>query len=196
MTIEANQLARTPHVSYSQDCSRRYTAIVTSADAAAEQLEVLFGYHSWANAELISFCAALPPAQQQFSLPGTPGTVARTLTHLVSSEQLYLQAVTGEEPSNWIESLLLPVAELVDRDAENAATWRKFLTTRYDPRAVVTDPRNPLRTFVVWERVAQLLVHGIEHRTHTCSILGANGLEPPDVGLGPFGDMRRALQEP
>jgi hypothetical protein len=30
------------------------------------------------------------------------------------------------------------------------------------------------------------LVHATEHRTHVCTILGANGIEPPDISVGAY----------
>jgi uncharacterized damage-inducible protein DinB len=157
---------------------------------APSQLQRMFEHHAWATKTLIDFCAELGE-QQTLSLAGTPGTIARTLTHMVSSEQLYLEAVTGKEPAAWLEELIVPVADLVDRAVENAERWWAYLEAGYDPDQVVSDPRDSARHFVLWERIAQTLAHGAEHRTHACSILGANGIEPPDLSLGAFGNLMR-----
>ena len=36
--------------------------------------------------------------------------------------------------------------------------------------------------------LTQALVHATEHRTHVGTILGANGIEPPDISVGAYED--------
>ena len=35
------------------------------------------------------------------------------------------------------------------------------------------------------------MVHAAEHWTHVCTILGANGIEPPDLSVGAYEDVAR-----
>jgi uncharacterized damage-inducible protein DinB len=148
-----------------------------------------FAYHAWATERLIRFCAGLAPDQQELTAAGTMGSVERTLTHLVSSEQFYLRDLTSEDPPRWIESRIVPVVELLDRTRENAERWRAYLVADRDPEeAFTTNWRGHDRRVVRWESVIQALMHGAEHRTHVCSVLGANGIEPPDVSVGAYRD--------
>src|SRR2546423_3966148 len=57
-----------------------------------------FRYHKWANLHLLDVCANLNPDQLQLTSPGTYGTIAATLQHLVAAEQRYLRRLAGHEP--------------------------------------------------------------------------------------------------
>ena len=70
-------------------------------------------YNTWANLRLLEACEALSPEQLAASAPGTYGTIARTLEHLVDAEAFYYTLLTGETlppPFNWKENP--PVPEL------------------------------------------------------------------------------------
>jgi len=153
------------------------------------QLQRSFAHHSWATANLIDFCHGLGPQQLQLTAPGTLGPIERTLTHLVSSEQFYLRDLTGEDPRRWIESRIVSLDELAARAGENASRWVAYLETGPDPdETFVTTWRGNPKTVVRWGSLTQAIVHGTEHRTHVCTILGANGIEPPDLSVGAFED--------
>src|SRR5919204_4741308 len=44
----------------------------------------------WATEQLIARCRSLTPEQLQLTVPGTDGTILRTLAHLVAADQRYL----------------------------------------------------------------------------------------------------------
>ena len=158
-------------------------------EAAPVYMTRLFAWHSWATRRLIYFCCGLTPDQQKLTAAGTMGSIERTLTHLVSSEQFYLRDLTGEDPPRWIESLIVPVEELIDRATENAGRWVGYLDSRLDPdEAFTTNWRSKEKHVVRWGTVAQAIAHGAEHRTQVCTVLGANGIEPPDLSVGAYED--------
>src|SRR2546423_15084298 len=49
----------------------------------------------WATEQVIALCRGLKPAQLDLSVPGTYGSVRRTLAHIVSSAEGYLLRVLG-----------------------------------------------------------------------------------------------------
>src|SRR5207302_8953903 len=57
-----------------------------------------FRYHKWANLHLLDVCARLSDEQLQLTTPGTYGTIAATLQHLLAGEQRYLRPMAGHEP--------------------------------------------------------------------------------------------------
>ena len=57
-----------------------------------------FEYHKWANLHLLDVCATLTDEQLQLTAPGTYGTIADTLQHMLSAEQRYLRRLSGIEP--------------------------------------------------------------------------------------------------
>lgn len=146
-------------------------------------------HNSWATLRLIAFCRALDPEQWKLTAAGTLGSIERTLTHLVSSEQFYLRDLTGMDPPTWIETRIAPLDELAARATENAARWLTYLESAPDlEESFVTAWRGKPKNVVRWGTFAQAIAHGIEHRTHVCTVLGANGIEPPDVSVGAYED--------
>ncbi|OLB81674.1 MAG: hypothetical protein AUI15_39485 [Actinobacteria bacterium 13_2_20CM_2_66_6] len=45
---------------------------------------------SWANGRLLERCRALTAEQLELTVPGTYGTIRKTLAHVVASEEGYL----------------------------------------------------------------------------------------------------------
>ena len=158
-------------------------------EAASVYLMRLFAYHSWATRKLINFCRCLNPDQRKLTAAGTMGSIERTLTHLVSSEQFYLRDLTDKDPPRWIENLTVPVEELDDRAAENAVRWVHYLESDPDADELFTTTwRGKAKLVVRWGTMAQAIAHGAEHRTQVCTVLGANGIEPPDLSVGAYED--------
>lgn len=161
-------------------------------DASAKYLQRLFAYHSWATLKLIDFCRLLDPAKLTLTAAGTLGSIERTLTHLVSSEQFYLRDLTGDDPPAWINRRIVSLDDLAARSAENTSRWIDYLNARLDPdEAFVTTWRGKPKTVDRWVSLIQAVVHGSEHRTHICTVLGANGIEPPDLSVGVYEDAVR-----
>jgi len=162
-------------------------------DVRERQLQRSLAYHAWATTRLIEFCRGLRPEQLKLTATGTLGSIERTLTHLVSSEQFYLRDLTGEDPPKWIESRIVSLDELDERAAENAARWSEYVESGRNPdETLVTTWRGKPKEVVRWGSLTQVIVHGTEHRTHVCTVLGANGIEPPDVSVGAYQDSLRA----
>src|SRR5215831_3447221 len=61
-----------------------------------EPLDALFRHHAWATRRLIDHCAALPADHLGATAPGTYGTIAATLVHLVAADQRYLEDMDGQ----------------------------------------------------------------------------------------------------
>ncbi|HKB17416.1 MAG TPA: DinB family protein [Candidatus Dormibacteraeota bacterium] len=54
-----------------------------------------FRYNRWANLHLLDVCARFSEEQLQLTTPGTYGTIAATLQHLLGAEQRYLRRRSG-----------------------------------------------------------------------------------------------------
>ena len=151
-----------------------------------ETLRTMFQHHAWATALLIDHCAALPPEQLDLTVPGTAGTIRHTLAHLVAADQRYLRRMDGQEPTIQDREGEPGLADLRAAAERNAARWQAVLG-RLD-EIDVTIPGFPDETPPYPEIrhagdlvVLQAIHHGNDHRTHVCTILGANGLEVPEL---------------
>jgi uncharacterized damage-inducible protein DinB len=153
-------------------------------------LDHVLRHNTWATGALIGFCRALDPSRLDDQARGTYGTLYGSLQHLVSGEQWYVQLITGEligteirrtDPRRTLDELASIAVRLGARALAIAASD--------DPdRAISVDDEPDRKTHsTVGTVLAQLVHHGNEHRTHATTILGANGIEPPEISGWAYG---------
>jgi len=147
-----------------------------------------FRYNKWANLHLLDVCSGLSDEQLQLTAPGTYGTIAATLMHLLAAEQRYLRRMAGTQPV------------LNERDPEpGVAALREHATRsgdalievagRITPDATIEEVRdgrmNRLHLGVV---LVQAMHHGNDHRTHICTILGSHDISYGDMDVWAYGE--------
>ncbi len=140
-------------------------------------------HNSWANLELLRFCASLTREQLAWTSPGTYGSIHETLQHIVDGEQGYRRGLSGDPPplGELRDDDLRPIDELVARGGTNTERIERALAAETDPlRKIVHTDRSISNAAVV---IAQLIHHGSDHRAHVGTILGARGIEPPPLGV-------------
>ena len=148
----------------------------------------------WATETLIAYCRGLHPEQLELTVPGTYGTVRSTLGHIVSSDEGYLVRLLGKvlhdppfrpEDGVTLEEIATHLAHVKD------AVERLFAAGEPNPDRVIPDtplrrPGAPRFEMAVWAPATQLVHHGSDHRAQIGTILGAHGLEPPDLQVWPY----------
>ncbi|TMG70258.1 MAG: hypothetical protein E6H86_01460 [Chloroflexi bacterium] len=147
-----------------------------------------FRYHKWANLHLLDVCARLSDDQLQLTTPGTYGTIAATLQHLLGGEQRYLRRMVGHEPQIH-EKDKFPGVGALRLIAERSGNQLIEAAGRISPDDVI-DTQYGDRQFRLHLGVVllQALHHGNDHRTHICTILGAHGLEYGDMDVWAYGE--------
>lgn len=147
-----------------------------------------FRYHRWANLHLLDVCAGLSDEHLELAAPGTYGTVAATLVHLLGAEQRYIQRMGGSEPRVTSRSPF-PGVTALRREAERSADELIDVVLRAgsedELEAEFQDGRYRLKKRII---LIQALHHGNDHRTHICTILGAHGLEYGEMDVWAYGD--------
>jgi uncharacterized damage-inducible protein DinB len=146
----------------------------------------------WATEQLIERCRALSAAQLELTVPGTYGTIRRTLEHIVGADESYLSR------------LGLPVAEPFGPDA-NATLERiaahfaavktgaeRILSHDFDAERLMPTRRGPTPA---WVMVTQFVHHGSDHRAHIGTILGAHGLDAPEFDVWAYARAVGALPD-
>jgi len=151
-----------------------------------DHLRTIVGHHLWATGRLIDHCAELPPAQRELTTPGTYGSVHATLAHLVAADRRYLFGITGAERTPLAPPGTLPDLGLLRATAvQLRAGWTDVLD-RIDevdctmPAIEGEDPY-PRIEHAVGLFLVQAVHHGEAHRTEIRSILGAHGLDAPEL---------------
>ena len=147
----------------------------------------------WANERLLERCRALTDEQMDLTVPGTYGTIRKTLAHIVSAEEGYLVRLLGSllhepplrEPDLTLEGIAAHIAHVTN------AVERLFAKGSPDPDRVIAD--TPLRRagaprfeMAAWAPAAQFVYHGIDHRSQIDTILSTHGLETLDLQIWPY----------
>jgi uncharacterized damage-inducible protein DinB len=148
---------------------------------AASVLNDAFAHHIWATQRLIDDCTALTPGQLQTPVPGTYGSIIDTLRHLVRSDGWYL-SFFREGIAQTHEGATLD--ELRSAITRNGTAWMEVLAGAVDADADIVEYDNG------WEvhsplgvRLAQVIHHGTDHRSHVCTGLTILGLTPPEIDI-------------
>jgi uncharacterized damage-inducible protein DinB len=148
---------------------------------AASVLNDAFAHHIWASERLIDECTALTPEQLRTPVPGTYGSIIDTLRHLVRSDGWYLsffrEGITRADEE-------ATLGELRSAITRNGAAWVEVLAGELDADADIVEYDNG------WEvhsplgvRLAQVIHHGSDHRSHVCTGLSILGRTPPEIDV-------------
>ena len=152
-----------------------------------------FRYNRWANLHLLDVCAGLSDDQLQLTAPGTYGTIAATLMHLVSAEQRYLRRFGAGEPRINERDAVPGVAVLREHAARSGDQLIEF-ASRIKPDEAIEEKRDGgLFRLELGVVLLQALHHGNDHRTHVCTILGQHRIEYGDMDVWAYGHGTGAL---
>jgi len=143
-------------------------------------------HNGWANDELINFCARLSPEQLALTVPGTYGSIHATLQHIVGAEEGYRYALNRDElPSRGRlaspEKGLVPLDELRERARTSTERMERYLASGDDASRRI--PRRNGEVYTAGVAAAQFIHHGSDHRAHIGTILGAYGVEAPEIDV-------------
>ncbi len=155
-----------------------------------------FARHTWASLRLLDALEALGAELPDDEMPGTYGSILRTMTHLVDADDRYLQRIAQPVVPPFQDHGSQPVAELRTRVQANALRWETTLDAleagtlhaRIEPRDEGDVVRDPAETLLL----LQALHHGDDHRAQICSTLGAGDLEVPELDVWSFWDDQRS----
>src|SRR6185437_5459681 len=92
-----------------------------------------FGHHIWANQLILDACAELTPDQLATPVPGTYGSIASTLRHLIQADSFYLWVQNGSTGPMIRGENSLSIAELRDANDRHAERYRAILDGPQDP---------------------------------------------------------------
>lgn len=150
----------------------------------SNQLQELCRHNTWATTQVISFCAGIDPEALNWSAAGTYGTVLATLQHLVDAEASYVsRLLERERPTEWLAESNAGLEEIQKRADTLGGDLLQFVAAEWDTERLGTGRGDDGAEFAIRASIflTQLIHHGNEHRAHICTILGAHGVDPPDV---------------
>jgi uncharacterized damage-inducible protein DinB len=146
-------------------------------------LHELFRHKTWATLKLIEFCQSLPAEHLDATLPGTYGSVRATLAHLANAESSYYSRLR-QQPSPEPFDRSTDLETIAERIRSMAPGWEALLDDPAAPDLQISGRAGTSQGVVV---LAQAIHHADDHRTHVLSILGARGVEVPQLDLWAYG---------
>jgi uncharacterized damage-inducible protein DinB len=149
----------------------------------ASVLNDAFAHHIWASERLIDECAALTPEQLRTPVPGTYGSIIDTLRHLVGSDCWNL-SFFRDGIAQADEEKEAGLGELRSTITRNGAAWMEVVAGELDADTDIVEYDNGWEVrSPVGVRLAQVIHHGSDHRSHVCSGLTILGLTPPEIDV-------------
>ena len=159
-----------------------------------EALIEAFRYNKWANLHLLDVYATLSDEQQLLTAPGTYGTVAATLLHLLSAEQRYLKRLSGFKP-DISEHEQAPSATTLREHAARSGDLLIEAAGRIGPHDTIDEERDGrLMRLHLGVVLVQAMHHGNDHRTHVCTILGQHDIPYGDMDVWAYGEAIGAIK--
>ena len=150
----------------------------------------LYRHKTWATLQLIEFLRGLPEATLDAAAPGTYGSIRATLAHLANNEAGYYAFVTDHDlPEPLPHSASLD--QVLERLEQYAPLWERLLEDPDLPDRSLVHPRGSALAVVP---MSQAIHHGDVHRTHILSILGAQGVEVPNLDIWDYATSAGQLQ--
>ncbi len=163
---------------------------VAARDWWATLLRRFFGHHLWASERLLETCKELSPEQLALSAPGTYGSLAATLDHLLSADRSYLSRLTGGRPQPPLEAD--GPGPLLEHLARQREGWFDYLDSGPDFGAMVE--RREGGHSPAWVVVLQAIHHGNDHRTHAGTVLLSHRLGLIDIDVWGYAWAEGALR--
>ena len=147
--------------------------------AMSTYLGRLGDYNSWANRGLLEFLGRQPAETLDATATGVYGTIRETFEHLLTSELGYQRRLAGLPRYDLEGRPERPTLEDLQQIAdESAASLTSLIEALPEPETrLLTGSGNRAAATIL----TQLITHSAEHRAHIGTILGSNGIEPPDV---------------
>lgn len=143
----------------------------------------LFCHNRWANLQMIDFCAELPDAQLDATVPGTYGSIRAALSHIVDTERFYVAFIQSPERpaiAYWHENY--PPFDTLRHEADRTGRDLIELARAAEANEVLERIRHGRPyTIPLGVMFAQVITHAVDHRSQIATILTQLGIEPPDL---------------
>jgi uncharacterized damage-inducible protein DinB len=156
----------------------------------------LYAYNAWANAQVFAVCQQVNQAQLEADAPGTYGTLAETLKHMVQVEDVYLHMLRSESPQQIgpREAYLEHDLAWFEQRAANLGSEYAALIANAAPSFYAEPLDVPWFDFALTKHdgLLQVLSHSAQHRAQVFSVLGLHGTEVPDLDYVLFVESKGA----
>ena len=152
----------------------------------ATDLTTLYDYYYWATKQILAQAALVTPAQWAGQPPIGDRSLQELLVHTLDTERGWRQSWVG-----WVDIMPLQLADFPDaamlaaRWLEEEATTRAYLGTLSDAAVygAFYDADAPTLPLVLWQVIAHLSYHGMQHRSEAAMLLTHFGHSPGGIDM-------------
>lgn len=157
-----------------------------------------FRHNLWANAEMLQACRGLRMDQLETHVPGTYGSLSKTLVHLARAQGGYLRRLTDWQPGPEHRLEYDEPFPGVDRIGEHLRfTGERFVDVAREAsadRVLEFEYDGEMQRIAAWVVLLQAAYHATEHRQQIATALTTLGVEPPEPDLWTYWDSLQAVR--
>jgi uncharacterized damage-inducible protein DinB len=148
-------------------------------------------HNLWANMRILDACRGLEDRILDASIPGTYGSIRKTLVHLIANEENYVAQLTGKPPEDpsWFRQSFPGFGEL---RRHSRASGEKLieLAKDFDPYAILRGTfRDEPYAMPIFIPLLQVVNHATEHRAQVMVTLTQQGIQPPVLDAWTYGEQ-------
>ena len=160
-------------------------------------LAEMYRHNLWSTMRLLDACEKLTDEQLDVTMPGTFGSIRATLLHWLRNEDRYVSFLQGEQPNPRLKVDPFPGFDALRASAERSGTDLVEIaeTLQEDPILRTMSDEGEQVELPIMTLIIQALNHATEHRTHIGTLMGYQGIEPPDSDGWEYGDQVLAPQQ-
>lgn len=149
-------------------------------------LTMLYDYYYWATKKILAQAEQVTPEQWSGPPPIGDRSLQATLVHTLSAERGWRHGWAGQERPAPLQAADFPdAATLAARWREEEAAMRAYLGSLSDEDAAGAFYDVPL-----WEVIAHVAHHGMQHRSEAAMLLTHFGHSPGDLDMVFWLDQR------
>ena len=148
-----------------------------------QDIQLLYAYNRWANAQLLNASAAVTAEQFTKDLSGSHRSVRDTLTHTLAAEWIWLMRWRGVSPKALFNPVDFPNLGLLKE------RWAEFEREQTDFVDAVTDEslgeviayvntKGEEWRYPLWQMMQHVVNHSTYHRGQVATMLRQLGAEP------------------
>lgn len=147
-----------------------------------------FAYHDWANGKVLDFAASLPDEALDRDFGMGPGTLCKTLLHLLNVERFWFANWTGgafEQMTHATagDATVAQLRSAWNNIAEQRNTFVAGLDASGASRVLAVSFGGPPLKCRVVESMLQICVHGTHHRAQVINMLRHSGVTLPQFDV-------------
>lgn len=153
-----------------------------------EYIQTLYRYNQWANTRILDTAAKLSP--EQFIAPAEypHRYLCGVLVHTLFAQWIWLKRWNGESPTTRLNPDDFPTfASLRSRWQEEEAKLMEFAENvtenKLNAPFYYTSTEGVKYENLLWESMAHVVNHGMQHRSESAAILTELGFSPGDLDL-------------